>query len=62
MGFLDRLLGRAPSQQQRQSGHPTWSAPSASPHQPPRPGASEDERTSFSRKTSGAARSAPLVV
>jgi hypothetical protein len=41
MGFLDRLLGRTPTEQQRQApvGRPAPASPT-----PPRPGASEDER------------------
>ena len=41
MGFLDRLLGRTPTEQQRQA--PAAGRPASSPTPPP-PGASEDER------------------
>ena len=51
MGFLDRLLGRTPPEQQRQSGYadgPTPASRSQTPADgrgaPSRPGASEDER------------------
>jgi hypothetical protein len=45
MGFLDKLLGRTPSEQQRQSGYATGrGTASGSTQVPPQPGASEEER------------------
>ena len=51
MGFLDRLLGRTPSEQQRQTGAPGGATaayrpatPTPGQAPPPQPGASEDER------------------
>jgi hypothetical protein len=42
MGFLDRLLGRTPTEQQRHA--PAAGRPGPAGQTPPRPGASEDER------------------
>ena len=44
MGFLDKLLGRTPSEQQRQSGYDSGRTASGPTPVPPRPGASEEER------------------
>ncbi len=45
MGFLDRLLGRPPQEQQRQEAYGRGPAPAyGSSPTPPRPGATEDER------------------
>jgi hypothetical protein len=45
MGFLDRLLGRPPQEQQRQDAYGRGPAPAyGSSPTPPRPGATEDER------------------
>jgi hypothetical protein len=44
MGFLDKLLGRTPSEQQRQSGYATERTASGSTVVPPPPGVSEEER------------------
>jgi hypothetical protein len=44
MGFLDRLLGRTPTEQQRHSGSVSAYGSAPGRGMPPAPGASEDER------------------